>query len=57
MSVDASAGIRLHDVDETKQVSQMKPVFNAALVEHGAGLSQFRAVFVSSCFNRSECIQ
>ena len=36
MSVDASAGIRLHDVDETKQVSQMKPVFNAALVEHGA---------------------
>ena len=36
MSVDASAGIRLHDVDETKQASQMKPVFNAALVEHGA---------------------
>ena len=36
MSVDASAGIRLHDVDETKQVSQMKPVFNSALVEHGA---------------------
>ena len=36
MSVDASAGIRMHGVDETKQASQMKPVFNASSVEHGA---------------------
>ena len=36
MSVDASAGIQVHDVDETKQASQLKSAFNAASAEHGA---------------------
>ena len=36
MPVDARAGIRLHDVDETKQASQLKSVFNASSTEHGA---------------------
>ena len=35
MPVDARAGIRLHDVDETKQASQLKSVLNAS-TEHGA---------------------